>query len=177
MLVQRAAGRLALRNKGASKGATISFLISVPETDIVSILLTYGLFGPVMAVFRPLAAIVTAIVTGCLVNLTERVRRARADATESSDAQESGHCDAETYDPKKGGLWNAAHYGFVKFFDDIIGSLLVGIVLGGLITALMPSMGLERLSGDSLLTMLVMLVVGIPHVRVCDVPRRRLQPG
>ena len=50
---------LTLRRQGASKGATASFVISVPETDIVSILLTYGLLGPVMAVFRPLAAILS----------------------------------------------------------------------------------------------------------------------
>jgi uncharacterized membrane protein YraQ (UPF0718 family) len=51
---------LALRKNGASKGATASFLVSVPETDIVSILLTLALMGPLMAIFRPAAALVTA---------------------------------------------------------------------------------------------------------------------
>jgi uncharacterized membrane protein YraQ (UPF0718 family) len=39
---------LSLHKNGASKGATISFLISTPETDIVSILVTYALLGPVI---------------------------------------------------------------------------------------------------------------------------------
>ncbi len=155
---------LTLYRKGASKGATASFLISVPETDIVSILLTYGLLGPVMAVFRPLAAIATALVTGSLINLTDRLGASVADAPADDDESCGDTCrdEGEEYVPRKGALWNAAHYGFVKFFDDIIVSLLMGIVLGGAITALLPSMGIERLAGNSWLTMLAMLVIGIP---------------
>jgi len=59
---------LALRKSGASKGATASFLVSVPETDVVSILLTVALMGPLLGVFRPVAALVTAIFAGLLVN-------------------------------------------------------------------------------------------------------------
>jgi len=59
---------LTLRREGASKGATASFLISVPETDIVSIILTWVLLGPFYAVFRPVAALVTAVVTGLAVD-------------------------------------------------------------------------------------------------------------
>jgi len=152
---------LTLRREGASKGATVSFLISVPETDIVSILLTYGLLGPVMAVFRPVAAVITAMVTGTLVNLLERFERRSANA--GDDQAASDECARRNeYDPQKGALWNAAHYGFVKFFDDIIMSLLIGIILGGAITALLPGLGIERLSGSTWLTMLAMLVVGIP---------------
>ncbi len=58
---------LALRKKGAGRGATASFLISVPETDIISILLTYGLLGPLMAVARPVSALITAFSTGLVV--------------------------------------------------------------------------------------------------------------
>ena len=55
---------VSLRNQGASKGATLSFLISTPETSVQPILLTYSLLGPVMAVFRPIAACLTAMVAG-----------------------------------------------------------------------------------------------------------------
>ena len=48
---------LTLRKQGASKGATASFLISVPETDVISIVLTYALLGPFMAIVRPVAAV------------------------------------------------------------------------------------------------------------------------
>lgn len=55
---------LALRERGASRGATLSFLISTPETSVTSILLSWGLLGPVMAVVRPAAACVTALLAG-----------------------------------------------------------------------------------------------------------------
>ena len=50
---------LALRKRGASKGATVSFLVSTPETGEEAIALTWGLIDPLMALFRPIAALLT----------------------------------------------------------------------------------------------------------------------
>jgi len=47
---------VSLRRHGAGRGATISFLISTPQTGIDSILVTWSLLGPVFAIVRPLAA-------------------------------------------------------------------------------------------------------------------------
>ena len=66
----------------------------MPETDIVSILITYGLLGPVMAVFRPLAAVLTAMVTGTLINLIERLERRRAEAAQ--DQAQGDECRRQT---------------------------------------------------------------------------------
>jgi hypothetical protein len=60
---------MSLHKHGASKGSTISFLLSTPQTGVDSILVTYSLLGPVFAIFRPLAALVTGLVGGVLVNL------------------------------------------------------------------------------------------------------------
>jgi uncharacterized membrane protein YraQ (UPF0718 family)/regulator of protease activity HflC (stomatin/prohibitin superfamily) len=57
---------LALRRKGASRPATLSFLTTTPESSVDSILLTWGLAGPVMALARPLAAFATALLGGIL---------------------------------------------------------------------------------------------------------------
>lgn len=56
----------ALKRKGASRSALLSFAISTPETGVDSIALTYGLLGPLMAVVRPVVAIVSAMVAGTL---------------------------------------------------------------------------------------------------------------
>jgi len=56
-----------LRRSGASASATASFLVATPETGIDSVSVSYALLGPVFAVYRPLAAIMSAIVTGLLV--------------------------------------------------------------------------------------------------------------
>jgi HflK protein len=61
-----------LARRGASKGAVASFLITVPETDVVSVTLTYALIGPVMAVFRLLAAFTTGISAGLVINVFDR---------------------------------------------------------------------------------------------------------
>jgi len=59
----------ALRRKGAGRGATVSFLISTPEKSVDSLAVTWALMGPVMALVRPLAALVTAAMAGLLETL------------------------------------------------------------------------------------------------------------
>jgi len=59
---------MSIRKRGANRGATLSFLISTPETGVDSIAVTYALLDPLMAVFRPLAALITAILAGLADN-------------------------------------------------------------------------------------------------------------
>lgn len=63
---------IGLRRSGASKPATVSFLVATPETGVDSISVTYALLGPAMAVIRPISAIVSAIVSGLLIILFDR---------------------------------------------------------------------------------------------------------
>ncbi|MDE0308913.1 MAG: SO_0444 family Cu/Zn efflux transporter [Acidiferrobacterales bacterium] len=53
-----------LRKKGASRSACMSFLITTPETGMDSILVTWGLMGPIMAIIRPVGAFFSALLAG-----------------------------------------------------------------------------------------------------------------
>lgn len=63
---------MSLHKHGASKGATISFLLSTPQTGVDSISVTLSLLGPVFAVFRPVVALITGLVGGILVDLIDK---------------------------------------------------------------------------------------------------------
>ncbi len=58
---------IGLKRSGASKPATVSFLVATPETGVDSVTVSYALPGPVMAVIRPICALFTAITSGLLV--------------------------------------------------------------------------------------------------------------
>ncbi len=102
---------VALRRGGADRGATLAFLVSTPETSVTSILLTYGLLGPVMAIARPVAAAATALIAGFTENAlgapdpeSDEVRsraRSRAAAGEdaAADVARSGDPAADAHDP------------------------------------------------------------------------------
>jgi HflK protein len=158
----------ALRRKGASRSAITSFLISTPETGEEAIALTYGLLGPVMAVVRPILAIVTAIVAGVLVLV---VGEDPADAAAAS-LPATGHDHVHGLDdepPAAERSWrerarSVASYGFRTLVDDLAFWLLFGIVLTGLLTALLPNDFFTRVLGwdRGLVPMLAMMAVGIP---------------
>ena len=57
-----------IKDAGASKGSTVSFLISTPQTGVDSIFLTYGMLGPVFAIFRPIAALISGMLGGLVIN-------------------------------------------------------------------------------------------------------------
>jgi len=62
---------IALRRGGASKGATVSFLVSTPENGADSLALSYALLGPFMTIVRPVAAIISAVFAGLLTSFME----------------------------------------------------------------------------------------------------------
>lgn len=57
---------VALRRRGASRPATLAFLITTPESSADAIAVTWGLLGPVMAIVRPVVSFVTAMVAAAV---------------------------------------------------------------------------------------------------------------
>ena len=60
-----------LSKHGASKGAVTSFLISTPQTGVDSIFITYGMLGPVFAIYRPIVAFISGILGGSFVHIAD----------------------------------------------------------------------------------------------------------
>ncbi|MEO5376324.1 MAG: permease [Magnetococcus sp. DMHC-6] len=65
---------MGLYRKGASKPATISFLVATPETGIDSIALSWVLLGPFMTLIRPVSAMMSAIFSGVLILIFAKER-------------------------------------------------------------------------------------------------------
>ncbi|MHC4290486.1 MAG: SO_0444 family Cu/Zn efflux transporter [Planctomycetota bacterium] len=155
---------MSLHKHGASKGATVSFLLSTPQTGVDSILVTYSLMGPVFAIFRPVAAFVTGLFGGCIINAVEN-----HDTHHAPEEKEQCTDDCCVNEKKQNWLVRAAKHGFITLPADIGRSMVVGLFIAALIAALVPeNYFAEALSGtgSSILSMLVMMVVGIP-IYVC----------
>ncbi|MBR1935963.1 MAG: SO_0444 family Cu/Zn efflux transporter [Muribaculaceae bacterium] len=78
---------MSLRKEGASRGATTSFLIATPQTGVDSIVATAAMMGIPFAIIRPVAAFITALFGGTLVNLF-----GEKDAPTSAPDTEEEHC-------------------------------------------------------------------------------------
>jgi uncharacterized membrane protein YraQ (UPF0718 family) len=144
-----------LRRHGASKGATVSFLISTPETGVDSFFVTLSLLGGVMAVFRAIVAFISGIVGGGLVDLMDR--------HDKTVVQEE-KCDSDGRDnaQKENRLVKAVNYGFVSLPRDIGKALLLGIAIAAIISAFVPDDFFQQYLPTGILSMLVMMAVGIP---------------
>jgi uncharacterized membrane protein YraQ (UPF0718 family)/copper chaperone CopZ len=149
-----------LRRHGAGRGAAASFLLSTPQTGADSILVTLSLLGPVFAVFRPLAAFVTGLLGGSMVEFCGA-------GPGNSDA-DGDPCTDECCAAPEGAnrLVLAARYAFVTLPGDIGGHMLVGLVLAGVIGAFVPHDFFSSAFGTGVVAMLVMMAVSIP-VYVC----------
>ncbi len=104
---------MSLRKEGASKGSTVAFLISTPQTGVDSIIATYSLMGLPFALLRPVVAFVTALFGGFMVNRfagkelisanasipTERTHINTPDCCSSERAQENS-CSSDSGEEK-----------------------------------------------------------------------------
>jgi len=166
---------VSLRKRGASKGSVLSFLISAPETNVELITLTWGLLGPVFAIFRPIAGLVTAIVAGLSENFIERrwpsaplgpAEESGPTCCGDAPAKDSDECcahDAVTDALTKRATWrDGLRHAFVDVFDDVVGWMLFGVLVAALISVLVPGYVIDAVFGPPLQAMLIMLIIGIP---------------
>lgn len=159
---------IGLRRAGASKEASAAFLISTPETGVDSIAVSYALLGPVYAVLRPIAALLTAFMAGLAVWkwADDEVVATEPEATASCCGSEHQADDAEK-NASNPTLIDGLRYAFTDLLSDLAGWLVFGIVLAGVILALVPPNLIAEL-GQSNWALLIMLLVGVP-IYVCAV--------
>jgi len=94
-----------LKRGGASDPATASFLVATPETGVDSVTVSYAILGPVFAIYRPITAIASAIITGLLVatdNPAKRVVTVQESASSDNTADNTSSCCASTSAQKTG---------------------------------------------------------------------------
>ena len=141
---------IGLKKEGASKGAVASFLIATPQTGIDSILATFSLMGLGFAIIRPVAALVTGICGGLLVN--------RWVKNDEATAVVSDTCTIERGNP----LWRVLKYAYFDMMQDIGLRLFIGLLLAALINVVVPDEFFLTFGHQPLLQMLVILIVAVP---------------
>ena len=141
---------IGLRNEKASKGAIASFLIATPQTGIDSILATFSLMGLGFAIIRPVAALITGVCGGLLVNRLVH----EDDLTEESNVS----CQME----RGNMLWRVVKYAYYDMIRDIGLRLLIGLVVAALIQVAVPDEFFLSFGSQPLLQMVVILAIAVP---------------
>lgn len=139
-----------LRNEKASKGAVASFLIATPQTGIDSMLATFSALGLGFAIIRPVAALVTGVCGGWLVN-----RLVQEDQEVGTVA---GSCRVESGNR----LWRVLRYACFDMIQDIGLRLVIGLMVAALIQVTVPDEFFLHFASNPLLQMLVILMVAVP---------------
>ena len=150
---------MSLHKHGASKGSTVAFLLSTPQTGMDSIFVTLSLLGPIFAIFRPFVALATGLIGGSLVDVFTQSR-------ENEDHKPSKCSDDCCSSKKTGRYLRGLKYGFVTLPRDIGRAMLVGLVVAAFISALVPENFFAEYLGTGIFAMVVMMFLGIP-VYVC----------
>lgn len=150
---------------GATKGSSVSFLISTPQTGVDSILVTYSLLGLPFAIIRPFIALATGFLGGILTNKIDDSDKIATikDSDTCCTSEEKNNCGCETNNTKqKSKLYTLFHYAFVEFLQDISKWLIIGLVLAAVISVLIPDDFFSSFIGNDLIGMFVILIASIP---------------
>ncbi len=183
---------LSLHKEGATKGATVSFLIATPQTGVDSILATYSLMGLPFAILRPIAAFITALFGGFIANKAEgkecdtvqetTIPESSCCGKHKAEKKEESCCCGEKKEEKScckseehhseccckskkttaNKIKEVIRYAFVNMMDEMGKWLFIGIIVAGLITILVPNDFLAQFSNHPLLGMLLALAISLP---------------
>lgn len=149
---------VALRRQGASKSASVSFLIATPQTGVDSIAATYSLLGIGFAIIRPVAALVGAVAGGLSVGRW----------APGEDDPVILKTVADSRKPLTGvrgfvsAMGSALRYGMVDMVSSVGKWLVIGLVVAAAITVFVPDSLFVGLSRYPLLAMLAMVAVSVP---------------
>ncbi|MBL8026347.1 MAG: permease [Fibrobacteres bacterium] len=144
---------VSLNKRGANAGATAAFMTATPQIGADSFLITYSLLGPVFAVFRIAASLITALFSGILINLTERKEQAVQTPTVNTKTE------TETTAIR---LKKLPQYIQFEVLGPIAFTLITGIIIAGVLSAVIPESLFTRHLSNPWISMVIMMLIGIP---------------
>jgi uncharacterized membrane protein YraQ (UPF0718 family) len=118
-----------LEKEGAHKSSILAFLVATPTTGVDSMFATYSLLGPLYAIFRPLAALISGITLGVIDFFVE----GKKEPGKQYRAHNHGAIKAVFH-------WREfLKYAFIDIPQDIGKALVIGIVIAAAIAAFVPA--------------------------------------
>jgi len=142
---------ISFQKNGASKGASVAFLISTPQTGVDSMMVTYSLLGLPFAIIRPIIALFTGIFGGLLTNFA---------VNKTPQIEENIIADEQIETGNK--LIRMFKYGFVTFLQDLSKWLVIGILIAAGIAVFIPDNFFAEYMSNPFLEMLIVLLISIP---------------
>ena len=161
-----------IKKSGASNGATLSFLISTPITGIDSILATFGMFGWAFTLYRIFTSMIIAMIAGILTNIYKKVdvqpaapafsAVAPQNFSATAPATEEASCCSAPAPSAKFSMTKALQYGFITLLGDIAKPLFWGLMLGALITILVPENLSNLVKEYQWISYLIVVAIAVP---------------
>ncbi len=152
---------VSLRQQGASKGAVLSFLISTPTSGVDSILATYSLLGWIFTAYRVAASFVLGAVAGLFANLFGKGGKEQSQQLPKYPCPVCGlpgqHKHSVVQKLKAGTL-----YALDELPRDIGKWLLIGLLAGGVISALVSPDLIRLLSVNRFLSYIATAGLALP---------------
>ena len=165
-----------MHRQRASRGATVGFLISTPQTGVDSVLVSAAMLGWPFALFKVVAALVTGLVGGGIANLVAAKEAASpkpaspdaalpimpSDSTTSSSASAISS-SASAIDTRDRSLRGVVEHA-LEILRSIWGWLVIGVVISALISTLLgDQLGAGSLAAyGTLAAMGVALAISLP---------------
>ena len=134
--------------RGASKGATLSFLISTPQTGIDSILITLNQMGVQFAIIRPIIALITGIIGGLF-----------GDWGGNKDYQTKTQIK-HTHQSKT--IIDGLKYAFITLPKDLINPFMKGLIISGIIAVLLPEGFFIKNNLTGITGMIIIALASVP---------------
>jgi len=170
-----------IKKSGASKGATLSFLISTPITGVDSILATYGMFGWIFTIYRVFTSMIIATIAGILTNFLDKevqkpkpafstfapqqnpLNKVNNFSMNTKKVQGPASCCSNTNQEKNAfSIKQVFTYSFGTLFKDIAKPLFYGLILGALITIAIPQDLSAIIMDNAWASYLIAIAIAVP---------------
>ncbi|MBD3799572.1 SO_0444 family Cu/Zn efflux transporter [Sulfuricurvum sp.] len=157
-----------LRQNGASKGSTLTFLISTPITGVDSILATFGMFGWAFTLYRIGSSVIMAIAAGIIINFFEpkEVKKSFTFSTTAPIFSLKTPKAPTVSSRKPFSVLEVFRYGFITLLGSFSKPLFWGLLIGAFITVAIPS-NLHELFGENRLLGYIIAVSIATPMYVC----------
>ncbi|MFO7869344.1 MAG: SO_0444 family Cu/Zn efflux transporter [Bacteroidales bacterium] len=153
---------ISFKKEGASNGATVSFLISTPQTGVDSIMITYSMLGLPFAIIRPIVALVSGVFGGFITSKLPQTETHNQEANTDETCTDGCSTEERPATNGKSKIYNILYYGFVEFMEDIAKWLVIGLLLAAFLSVIIPDNFFSAHIDNPIVGMLLILAASIP---------------